>query len=88
MNITRNGERRSIASPTTMSLFFKVLGLETKSLLTQKFLQQKKRGKSKREENLSAIMQTIHVVKYSREIEHTDQTCFAECTNLRSTQGS
>jgi hypothetical protein len=37
--MTRNGERRSIASPTTISLFFNVVGLDIKSLLTQKFLQ-------------------------------------------------
>lgn len=41
MKMTRNGERRSIASPTTISLFFNVLGLEMKSLLTQKFLPQR-----------------------------------------------
>jgi hypothetical protein len=41
MNMTRNGERRSIASPTTISLFFKVVGLDINSLLTQKFLQKK-----------------------------------------------
>lgn len=39
MNMTRNGERISIASPTTIRLLFNVLGSETKSLLTQKFLQ-------------------------------------------------
>jgi hypothetical protein len=39
MNMMRNGESKSIASPTTISLFFNVLGFDTKSLLTQKFLQ-------------------------------------------------
>jgi len=39
MNMMRNGESTSIASPTTISLFFNVLGFDTKSLLTQKFLQ-------------------------------------------------
>ena len=37
-NMTRNRERRSITISTTISLFFNVLGLETKSLRAQKFL--------------------------------------------------
>lgn len=42
MNMTKNGERRNIARPQNTSLFFKASGFETKSLLTQKFLQAQK----------------------------------------------
>ena len=39
MKMTRNGDSRSIASPTTNSRFFSVSGFDTKSLLTRKLLQ-------------------------------------------------
>ena len=42
MNITKNGESRSIPSPTTTSLFLNVPGFERKSPLTQNFLQAQK----------------------------------------------
>jgi hypothetical protein len=39
--MTRNGESKSIASPTIISLFFSVLGFDLKSPMTWKFLQRK-----------------------------------------------